>query len=53
MMESGFELMTPGSDTMLNHHLYKKFKLIGINKFSYLINTLTFTIPHFTLISMH
>jgi hypothetical protein len=29
------------SDTMLNHHLSQKLKLIGRGKFNHLINTLT------------
>jgi hypothetical protein len=41
LTESGFELMTSESDTMLNYHLSQKFKLIGIGKFNHLINILT------------
>jgi hypothetical protein len=41
MTESRFELRTFGSDTMLNHHLSQKLKLIGRSKFNHLINTLT------------
>jgi hypothetical protein len=41
MTESRFELRTFGSDTMLNHHLSQKLKLIGRGKFNHLINTLT------------
>jgi hypothetical protein len=33
--------MTFGFDTMLNYQLSKKLKLIGINKFNYLIISLT------------
>lgn len=40
MMESRFEFKTFGSDTMLNHHLSKKLKLVGIGKFNHLTNTL-------------
>jgi hypothetical protein len=40
MTESRFELRTFGSDTMLNHHLSQKLKLIGRGKFNHLINTL-------------
>jgi hypothetical protein len=35
MTESRFELRTFGSDTMLNHHLSQKFKLIGRGKFDH------------------
>jgi hypothetical protein len=38
--ESRFELKTFGFHIMLNYHLSKKFKLIKINKFNYLIITL-------------
>lgn len=41
MIESGFELMIFYSETMLNHYLTKKFKLIGRDRFNHLINTLT------------
>jgi hypothetical protein len=37
MTETKFELKTFGSDTMLNHHLAQKLKLIGTD----LINILT------------
>jgi hypothetical protein len=40
-MESRFELKIFGSDTMLNHHLSQKLKLIGRGKFKHLINTVT------------
>jgi hypothetical protein len=40
-MKSRFELRTFGFDTMLNHHLSQKLKLIGRCKFNHLINTLT------------
>ena len=40
-MESRFELKTFVFDTMLNHHLFQKFKLIGKNKFNHLINSFT------------
>lgn len=40
-MESRFDLRTFDFDTMLNHHLSQKLKLIGIGKFNNLINTLT------------
>jgi len=41
MTEIMFELRTFGFDTMLNHHLFQKLKLIRIGKFTHLINTLT------------
>jgi hypothetical protein len=41
MAESKFELKIFDFDTMLNHNLSQKLKLIGISKFNYLINTLT------------
>jgi hypothetical protein len=41
MTDSRFELMTFGSDTMLDYHLFQKFKLIGRGKLNHLINTLT------------
>jgi hypothetical protein len=40
-MESKFEFKTFSSNTMLNHHLSQKVKLIGRGKFNYLIITLT------------
>jgi hypothetical protein len=40
-MELRFKLKTFGFDTMLNHQLSKKLKLIGRGKFNYLINILT------------
>jgi hypothetical protein len=39
--EIRFELKTFGSDTMLNHHLFRKLKLIERDKFNHLINILT------------
>jgi hypothetical protein len=36
-MESRFKLKTFGFGTMLNHHLSQKLKLIGRDKFNYLI----------------
>jgi len=36
-----FELKTFIFDTMLNHYLFQKLKLIEKCKFNYLINTLT------------
>jgi len=44
MIESRFELRTFGFDTMLNHHLSQKFKLIEIGKFNHLIKTLTLSV---------
>jgi hypothetical protein len=41
MMKSRFELMTFGFDTMLNHHLPQRFKLIRRDEFNHLINILT------------
>jgi hypothetical protein len=49
MMELRFELKTFSFNTMLNHYLFQKFKLIGIGKFNYLINTLTISIDPFGL----
>jgi hypothetical protein len=40
LTELKFELITFSSDTMLNHHLSHKLKLIEKNKFNYLIITL-------------
>jgi hypothetical protein len=40
-MELRFEFKTFGSDIMLNHHLFKKLKLVRIGKFNHLANTLT------------
>jgi len=40
-MESRFELKIFGSDTVLNRHLFQKFKFIGRDKFNHLINTST------------
>jgi hypothetical protein len=46
MIESRFEFKTFGFDTILNHNLPYKLKLIGRGKFNHLINTLTnFTYP--------
>jgi hypothetical protein len=42
MTESRFEFKTFDSNTMLNHHLSQKFKLIESGKFNHLINTITF-----------
>jgi hypothetical protein len=44
MTESRFELNTFDFDTMLNHHLSQKLKLIGRVKFNHLINTLTLVV---------
>jgi hypothetical protein len=44
MTKSRFELKIFRSDTMLNHHLSQKLKLIGRGKFNHLINTLTYTL---------
>jgi hypothetical protein len=41
LMKLRFELMTFGSNTLLNHHLFQKFKLIGRDKFNHLINILS------------
>ena len=41
MTESKFNLMTFGSDTMINYHLSQKLKLIGRGKFNHLTITLT------------
>ena len=41
LIVSRFELKTFVSNTMLNHHLLKKFKLIGRVKFNHLIFILT------------
>jgi hypothetical protein len=40
MTETRFKLRTFGFDTMLNYHLLQKLKLIGRDKFNYLINTI-------------
>ena len=40
LMKLRFELRTFNSDTMLNHHLSHKLKLIERDKFNYLIITL-------------
>ena len=40
LTELKFDLRTFGFDTMLNHHLSKKLKLIERDKFNHLINTL-------------
>lgn len=45
MTESRIELKTFGSNTILNCHLYQKFKLIRRDKFNYLIDTLTNSNP--------
>jgi hypothetical protein len=37
MKESRFKLMTFGSDTILNYHLFKKLKLKGTLNFEILI----------------
>jgi hypothetical protein len=41
MIKSKFELKTFDFDTMLNHHLSQKLKLIGKSKFNHFINNLT------------
>jgi hypothetical protein len=41
LTKSRFNLRTFGSDTLLNYQLSQKLKLIGKDKFNYLINTLT------------
>jgi hypothetical protein len=40
-VETEFELMTFGSDIMLNYNLFEKLKLIGRGKFNNLINNST------------
>jgi hypothetical protein len=54
MTESRFKLETFCSDTMLNHHLSQKLKLIRRVKFNYLIDTLknTTKIAHCALNTM-
>jgi hypothetical protein len=43
-VKSRFELIALDFDTMLNHHLSQKFKLIGKDEFNHLINILTIII---------
>jgi hypothetical protein len=52
MKKSKFELKIFGSDTMLNHHLSQKLKLIGRDKFNHLINTLTLCISIVALVDI-
>jgi hypothetical protein len=40
-VEKEFEIMTFGSDIMLNYNLFEKLKLIGRDKFNNLINNST------------
>jgi hypothetical protein len=40
-MKSMFKLKTSDSNTILNHYLFIKFKLIKRGKFNHLTNTLT------------
>jgi hypothetical protein len=48
-VESGFEFMTSDLDTILNHYLSQKLKMIGMGKFNNLINILTITMTWYTL----
>jgi hypothetical protein len=41
LKESRFNFMTFDSDIMLNYQLSQKFKLVGRDKFNYIIITLT------------